>query len=142
MRTLIIVKPDGVRRGLMGECIKRFERAGFKLCGLKILKADMKKAERLYAVHKGKPFYNDLMKYITSRPVAVIILESALDAENAIKLVRKIVGATNPLNAEMGSIRGDYGSIISENIVHASDSKESADYEIPIFFDQSELVNY
>ena len=140
MKTLVIVKPDGVKRGLVGESIKRFERAGFKLSGMKILKADMKKAEKLYAVHIGKPFYNDLMKYITSGPVAVIILESKLEGENAIKLVRKIVGATNPLAAEMGSIRGDYGSSISENIVHASDSKESADYEIPIFFDQSELV--
>jgi len=142
MRTLVIVKPDGVKRGLVGECIKRFERYGIKIAGLKILSAGKQRAEKLYAIHKGKPFYNDLIKYITSGPIAVIILDANLPTEDAIKLVRKIVGATNPLNAEMASIRGDYGMEMSENIVHASDSKESADYEIAIFFEESELVEY
>ena len=142
MRTLVIVKPDGVRRGLVGECIKRFERYGIKIAGLKILSAGKQRAEKLYAIHKGKPFYNDLIKYITSGPIAVMILDVNLAPEDAIKLVRKVVGATNPLDAEMASIRGDYGMEMSENIVHASDSKESADYEIAIFFEESELVKY
>ncbi|MBN2251692.1 MAG: nucleoside-diphosphate kinase [Candidatus Altiarchaeota archaeon] len=142
MRTLVIVKPDGVRRGLVGECIKRFERYGIRIAGLKVLDAGRERAERLYAVHKGKPFYEDLITYITSSPIAVIILDMGMEPAAAIKLVRKIAGATNPLEAEMGSIRGDYGLMISENIVHASDSGESADYEIPIFFDETEIVNY
>lgn len=137
-----MVKPDGVKRGLVGEIVKRFERYGFRLAGIKVLRVEKQSAEKLYAVHKGKPFYNDLMNYITSGPVAAISLDIPLGPEDAIKLVRKIVGATNPLNAEMGSIRGDYGCLLSENIIHASDSKESADYELPIFFDESELVKY
>jgi len=142
MRTLVIVKPDGVKRGLVGECVKRFERYGLKLAGLKVLSAGKARAEKLYAVHRGKPFYKDLIAYVTSGPIAVMVLDIDLPAEDGIKLVRKIVGATNPLNAEMASIRGDYGVTMSENIVHASDSGESADYEIPIFFDESELVKY
>jgi nucleoside-diphosphate kinase len=141
MRTLVIIKPDGVKRGLVGESVKRFERYGFNLAGLKILRAG-EKAEKLYSIHKGKPFYNDLIKYINSGPIAVVILDINLPGEEAIKMIRKIVGATNPVNAEMGSIRGDYGYSISENIVHASDSEESAKKEIPIFFNETELVKY
>jgi nucleoside-diphosphate kinase len=142
MRTFVMIKPDGVKRGLVGEIVSRFERYGIRLSGLRIIHMGKDKAEKLYAVHKGKPFYNDLMKYITSGPVAVMALEINLPAEDAIKLVRKVVGATNPLNAEMGSIRGDYGLIVSENIIHASDGKESADYELPIFFNEQDLVKY
>ena len=140
MRTFVMIKPDGVRRHLVGEVVGRFERYGIRLAGLRIISMGKERAEKLYAVHKGKPFYNDLIKYINSGPVAVMVLDVALPAEDAIKLVRKVVGATNPLNAEMGSIRGDYGFMMSENIVHASDSLESADYEIPIFFNESDLV--
>ena len=140
MRTFVMIKPDGVKRGLVGEIVSRFERYGIRLSGLRITHMGKDKAEKLYAVHKGKPFYNDLMKYITSGPVAVMALEINLPAEDAIKLVRKVVGATNPMNAEMGSIRGDYGLLVSENIIHASDGKESADYELPIFFNESDLV--
>jgi nucleoside-diphosphate kinase len=142
MRTFVMIKPDGVKRGLVGEIVSRFERYGIRLAGLRVIQMGNDKAERLYAVHKGKPFYNDLMKYITSGPVAVMALEIDLPAEDAIKLVRKVVGATNPLNAEMGSIRGDYGMVVSENIIHASDGKESADYELPIFFNDSDIVKY
>ena len=137
-----MIKPDGVRRHLVGEIVGRFERYGILLAGLRIISMGKERAEKLYAVHKGKPFYNDLIKYINSGPVAVMVLDINLPAEDAIKLVRKVVGATNPLNAEMGSIRGDYGLMMSENIIHASDSKESADYEIPIFFNESDLVKY
>jgi len=137
-----MIKPDGVRRGLVGEIVSRFERYGICIAGLRVMKMSRDRAERLYAVHKGKPFYDDLIKYITAGPVAVMALEINLPAEDAIKLVRKIVGATNPLNAEMGSIRGDYGVALSENIIHASDSGESASYELPIFFNESDLVKY
>lgn len=140
MRTLILVKPDGVARGLTGEVINRFERYGIRIAGLKMLQVDNKRAERLYSVHKGKPFFNDLIKHITSSPVVATVLDVNLKSEEAIRLVRKIVGATNPLDAEMGSIRGDFGTYITANIVHASDSEESANYEIPIFFDENELV--
>lgn len=142
MRTLIIIKPDGVRRGLIGESIKRFENYDIKIIGLNILKIGKEKAEKLYVAHKGKPFYNDLISYVTSSPIVVAVLEIDLESENAIKLVRKIIGATNPVEAERGSIRGDYGFSITQNIVHASDSKESAAYEIPIFFDEEEFVEY
>ena len=140
MRTLILIKPDGVTRGLTGEVINRFERYGIRIVGLKMLQVDNKMAERLYSVHKGKPFFNDLIKHITSSPVVAIVLDVNLKSEETIKLVRKITGSTNPLDAEMGSIRGDFGTYITANIVHASDSEESANYEIPIFFDEKELV--
>lgn len=142
MKTLMILKPDGVRRGLIGECVKRFENYDIRIIGLKIVNISREKAERLYKIHVEKPFYNDLMKYITSSPIIVAVLEIDLEPENAIKLVRKIVGATNPVDAERGSIRGDYGFSITQNIVHASDSTESAAYEIPIFFDEEEFVKY
>ena len=140
MRTFVMIKPDGVKRGLVGEILCRFERFGIRLAGLRIIHMGKDKAEKLYVVHKDKPFYNDLMKYITSGPVAVMALDINLPSEDAIKLVRKVVGATNPLNAEMGSIRGDYGMLVSENIIHASDGKESADYELPIFFNESDMI--
>lgn len=142
MRTLIIIKPDGVRRGLIGECIRRFENYDIKIIGLKMIKISKERAEKLYTVHKGKPFYDDLINYITSSPIVVSVLEIDLEPENATKLVRKIIGATNPVDAERGSIRGDYGFSITQNIVHASDSEESAAYEIPIFFDEGEFVEY
>lgn len=142
MRILILIKPDGVSRGLIGEVIGRFERYGIRIVGLKMLQVDKKKAERLYAVHKGKHFFNDLIRHITSSPVVAAVLDIDLKSEEAIKFVRKIVGSTNPIDAEMGSIRGDFGTYITANIVHASDSEESANYEIPIFFDGDELVKY
>lgn len=142
MRTFVMIKPDGVRRGLIGECVKRFEKCGFSIVGLKTINVSRDMAERLYAVHQGKPFYPDLMDYITSGPITAMMVEIDLEAGECIKLVRKIVGATNPLDAEMGSIRGDFGSSIAQNIIHASDSKESAEYEYPIFFGVDELANY
>lgn len=143
MRTLIIIKPDGVRRGLIGRIIGRFEGYGIKILGLKILNVEKKTAEKLYNVHKEKPFFSRLMEYITSGPVVVAVLEvDRLEAEDAIKFIRKVVGATNPLKADMGSIRGDYGMDIDENIIHASDSEKSADYEIPLFFKDDDLTEY
>ncbi|MEA3255730.1 MAG: nucleoside-diphosphate kinase [Candidatus Altiarchaeota archaeon] len=141
-KTFVGIKPDGVRRGLLGECLKRFENYDIRVIGLKIINISREKAERLYSIHKEKPFYNDLLDYVTSSPIVVAVLKIDLEPANAIKLVRKIVGATDPVDSERGSIRGDYGFSITQNIVHASDSEESAAYEIPIFFDENEFVKY
>jgi nucleoside-diphosphate kinase len=143
MRTLIIIKPWAVSRGLVGEILSRFERRGIRLAGLKVVKADREMAERLYAIHKGKEFYDSLIKHITSSQIVVGVLDISIDdSEEAIKLVRKIVGATDPTKAEMGTIRGDFGLRIDRNVIHASDSTKSAEYEMPIFFDENELVDY
>lgn len=142
MREFIIIKPDGVERGLVGEILSRFEKYGFRIVGLRILKVTKKQAEQLYDVHKGKPFYNDLIEYITSGPIAAGVLQIGVPDADSVALVRKIVGATDPAKAEMGTIRGDYGVSIRRNIVHASDSRPSRDREMPIFFADDELVEY
>ncbi|ODS42371.1 MAG: nucleoside-diphosphate kinase [Candidatus Altiarchaeales archaeon IMC4] len=138
MRTLIIIKPDAVQRGLIGEILHRFEYRGIKVAALKMLWIDKARAKKLYDAHKGKPFFDDLVGYITSSPIVVGILE----AENVIPLVRKMLGTTNPADADLGTIRGDFALRVNRNIIHASDSKESAKYEIPIFFDESEIIDY
>ncbi len=143
MKTLIVIKPWAVKRGLVGEIISRFERHGIRLSGLKVVKVDRKMAERMYAVHKGKPFYESLIEHITASPVVAAALDTdMLDTDTAIALVRKIVGATDPAKAEMGTIRGDFGLRIDRNIIHASDSKKSAEYELPVFFKSDELIVY
>lgn len=129
-RTLLIVKPDAVKRRLVGEVIKRVEETGFSILDIRFVKLSQKDAESLYEVHRGKSFYNDLLKFITSGPIVALLLER----EDAISKMREVVGATNPANAEKGTIRGDLGGNIEQNVVHASDSKESAAREIPIFF--------
>ena len=143
MRTFLMIKPDGVRRGLVGEIISRFERYGFRISAMKMLNLTREKAEQLYSVHKEKPFFRDLIEYVTSGPIVAIALEhEAMDGETMIKLVRKIVGKTNPLEAEMGSIRGDYAYDISQNLVHASDSIDSARRELNVFFSDEDFTNY
>lgn len=143
MKTLIIIKPWAVSRGLVGEILSRFEKRGLRLAGLKVIKATKEQAERLYAVHKGKPFYNRVIEHIRSSPLVVCVLDTdVLDATTAIALVRKIIGATDPTKADVGTIRGDYGLRVDRNVIHASDSPESAEYEIPIFFDEDEIVEY
>ena len=129
-RTLLIVKPDGMKRRLIGEVIKRVEENGFSILDIRFIKLSQKDAEILYEVHRGKSFYNDLLKFITSGPIVALLLER----EDAISKMRQVVGATNPANAEKGTIRGDLGGNIEQNVVHASDSEESAAREIPIFF--------
>ena len=136
MKTLIIIKPDAVQRELIGEIIGRFEKIG-KILGLKLLLMDKKRAQRLYSVHEGKPFYDELVDYITSGPVVVGVLEG----ENIIKIARETIGATNPENAAAGTIRGDFGLDVGKNTVHGSDSSKSAEYEIPVFFSENELVD-
>lgn len=139
MKSLVLIKPDGVRKGLVGECISRFENLGFTIDAMKVVQMDRDTAEEMYAVHKEKSFFEDLMEYVTSGPVIPVILSIDLDFESGVNLIRKVVGATDPQEAEMGSIRGDFAVDVTENIIHASDSLESAEYEIPIFFDEDEF---
>ncbi len=137
-RTLVLVKPDGVARRLVGEVISRIERKGLKIVALKMLKVSREQAERHYAVHKGKPFYEPLLAFITSGPVVAMVVEG----ESAIDVVRNLMGPTSGLKAPAGTIRGDFSLSIQFNIVHGSDSPESAAYEIPIFFDDAEILKY
>ena len=132
-QTLVLVKPDGVRKNLIGEIIARFERRGLKVSALKLVK--MTEAKFHYAEHEGKPFFGELVDFITSGPVAAMVISG----ENAIKAVRGLMGATNPLESVPGSIRGDFALSIGENIVHGSDSEESAAREINNFFKPEEI---
>ena len=135
-RTLILVKPDGVQRGLIGEIIGRFERRGLKLAGMKFLKISEDLASRHYAVHQGKPFYESLVAYITSAPVVAMVWEG----KDAIEAARATMGLTNPVHAAPGTIRGDFGMEIGRNLVHGSDSPENGEKEVALFFDEEELV--
>lgn len=129
-KTLVLVKPDGVRRGLVGEVISRFERLGLRIAAMRMLTVDEGLAARHYAEHSGKPFYSELVSFITSGEVVAMVLEG----ESAIATVRKLMGSTDPADAPPGTIRGDYGLEITENIVHGSDGPESAAREIALFF--------
>ena len=135
-RTFAMVKPDGVEKGLVGEIISRFEKKGLKIVALKIMKITPELAEKHYSEHKGKPFFADLVNFITSGPVAAMVLEG----ENVIPTVRTMMGATNPQDAAPGTIRGDFALTIDENIIHGSDSPESAMREIGLFFKEEEMV--
>lgn len=137
-RTFIAVKPDGVQRGIVGEIIRRFESKGFTLVGLKLVKVSRDLAEQHYGVHKEKPFFPGLVEFITSGPVVAMVWEG----EGVVTSARKIIGATNPLNAEPGTIRGDYGISIGRNIIHGSDAVETAQYEIGLWFKDEELVSW
>ncbi|MHB1440234.1 MAG: nucleoside-diphosphate kinase [Cuniculiplasma sp.] len=134
--TLVLIKPDGVKRRLSGEILKRLEQKGLNLKGLKILHLTREKAEKHYEVHKDKPFFKDLVSYITSGPIIAILAEG----NNAISVVRNLVGATDGSKANPGTIRGDYSISIDKNIIHASDSEESYKHEFPIFFSASEII--
>ena len=129
-RTLVLVKPDGVRRGISGEIVARFEQRGFKLRGARLLKISRATAQKHYGEHKDRPFFGELVDFITSGPVLAL----ALEGESAIAAVRTMMGATNPVNAAPGTIRGDYALLMGENIVHGSDSKDSAKRELALFF--------
>ncbi len=137
-RTLIIVKPDGVQRGLIAELLGRFERRGLKIVGLKMIQLDRPLAERHYAVHKGKFFYEDLVAYITMSPVVVAVLEGP----HAIEVVRAMLGKTRPHEAAPGTIRGDLALEGLRNLLHASDSPETAASEIALYFQDGELFSY
>jgi len=137
-RTLVLVKPDGVQRGLIGKIIDRFETRGLKLVGLKFIQMSDELAAKHYAVHVGKPFYESLVSYIVSGPVAAM----AWEGKDVISIVRATMGITNPASAPPGTIRGDFGVEIGRNLVHGSDSPENAAYELNLFFDDSELVSW
>jgi len=137
-RTLVIIKPDGVQRGLVGPVITRLERRGLRLVAMRFMQITKELAGRHYAVHKGKPFYEPLLDYITSGPVVVMVWE----APDTIAIVRKTMGATRPAEAEPGTIRGDFGLEVGRNIVHGSDGPETAAFEIGLFFDRDELVDW
>ncbi|MCK5057045.1 MAG: nucleoside-diphosphate kinase [Candidatus Aminicenantes bacterium] len=137
-KTFIMIKPDGIQREIAGEIISRFERKGLKLLGMKMMKLTREKAEKHYAEHVGKGFYDELISFITSGPVIASVWEGV----NAVQIVRKVVGATSPDKAEPGTIRGDFVLCTSFNVVHASDSTETAKREITLFFDESEIYNY
>ena len=137
-RTFVMVKPDGVQRRLVGRVIARFEQAGINLAAMKFMSVSRDLAEQHYAVHQGKPFYEGLIKYITSGPVVAMVLQG----DNVIERVRHMVGATDPQEADPGTIRGDFAQDIGRNIVHASDSPETARQEIALWFDDREIVDY
>jgi nucleoside-diphosphate kinase len=134
-RTLSIVKPDGVAKNLIGEVYRRFEKAGLKIVAAKMLKLRTDQAEGFYAVHKARPFYADLVKYMSSGPVMVQVLEG----EDAIKVNRDLMGATNPKQAAAGTIRADFAASIEENVVHGSDGPQTAATEIAFFFSEAEI---
>lgn len=136
-RTLIIVKPDAVQRGLTGEIIKRFEQRGLKLIGMKLVQVDRALAEKHYDVHRERPFFHALVAYITSAPVVVM----ALEGSDAVAAARMTIGATKPAEAAAGTIRGDYALEIGRNLVHGSDSPENGQIEVANFFSPGELVS-
>jgi nucleoside-diphosphate kinase len=136
-KTLILVKPDATERNLGGAILQRLEAAGLKLVALKMLHVDVGLANRHYAVHKGKPFFNDLIAYITSYPIIAAVYQ----AENAVELARRTMGSTDPKKAEPGTIRKDFGLDIQRNSVHGSDSKENAAVEIALYFSPKEIFD-
>ena len=137
-RTLVIIKPDGVQRQLIGRIITRLEEKGLKIIGLKMVEVKPAQAEKLYAIHRKKGFYQGLIKFITAAPVVVLVIE----AREAVSICRKLLGATFGVDAEPGTIRGDFGSGITYNLVHASDSAEISLNEILLFFKDNELLDY
>lgn len=137
-RTLVIIKPDGVQRGLVGPILTRLERRGLRFAAMKLMQITPALAARHYAIHQGKPFYDGLIEFITSGPVVVAVIEG----RDAINIVRKTMGATNPAAAEPGTIRADFGLEVGRNLVHGSDGPDTAAFEIPLFFDQEEILGY
>ena len=135
--TLILCKPDAVSRSLTGEIISRIERRGYVITAMKLMQLSGDKAREHYGEHKDKPFFNDLVSFITSGALVAM----AVEGENAVEGMRQIIGATNPLSAAPGSIRADFGQTIGRNMVHGSDSKASAERELAIFFDKNEFVS-
>lgn len=137
-RTLVLAKPDAVARGLVGEIISRLERRGLKLCGMKMMWVDEELAKKHYAAHEGKPFFSGLIEYITALPLIAMVWEGPC----AISVVRQTMGSTDPAKAQPGTIRGDFALDISNNLVHGSDSEESAKREIALFFKEEEIFRW
>ena len=137
-RSLVLIKPDAVQRGLTGTIISRLENLGLKLVAMKMLHPDKALAQRHYAIHKDKPFYDSLVNYISSAPIIAAVFEG----EGAVEVIRKAMGATDPAKAEAGTIRGDFGLDIEHNTVHGSDSADTAEEEIKLFFAKDEIFGY
>lgn len=137
-RTLIIIKPDAVQRGLTGEILRRFEQRGLRIIGMKFMQISRELAARHYAIHQGKGFYDGLVSYITSSPVVVI----ALEGTNAVQAARSTIGSTKPFEAAAGTIRGDFALEVGRNLVHGSDSVENGQIEVANFFSEQELVSW
>ena len=137
-RTLVLVKPDAVQRGLIGEVLRRLEARGLKLVGLKLVAVSRELAEQHYAIHRGKPFYSGLIGYIISAPVAAAVFEG----KDSVAVVRSTVGSTNPAQAAPGTIRGDLALEIGRNLIHASDAPETAQGEVALWFEASELISW
>ncbi len=137
-RSLVLIKPDAMERRLAGTIISRLEKTGVKLVAMRMLHIDKELAHRHYAVHKDKPFFSDLVNYITSSPIVATVFEG----ENAIEVIRRTMGATDPAKAEAGTIRADFGLDIEHNCVHGSDSPETATTEIKLFFNEDEMFAY
>jgi len=137
-RTLILVKPDAMQRGLAGEILARFERRGLRMVGLRLLKVDKAMAKRHYAEHVGKPFFDGLVEYITSSPIVAVVFEGS----NAVAAARQLMGSTRPAEAAPGTIRADFGLEVGRNLVHGSDSVVSAKREIEIFFEGQRLTSW
>lgn len=140
-KTLVVIKPDGVRRGLIGEIISRFEKRGLKIVGMKMTRVQRDMAEKHYEAHKGKEFYIGLIEFITSGPVVAMVVEGV----NAVRVVRKIVGSTNPEEAAPGTIRGDFAHTLphgGKNLIHASGNEEEAEKEIELWFSPDEIHSY
>ncbi|MDX8364852.1 nucleoside-diphosphate kinase [Cytobacillus sp. Hm23] len=137
-RTFLMVKPDGVQRNVIGEIISRFERKGFQLVGAKLMAIPTELAEQHYAEHKERPFFGELVDFITSGPVFAMVWQG----DNVIATARQMMGSTNPKDAASGTIRGDFGLTVGKNIIHGSDAPESAEREVNLFFAEDELVDY
>ncbi len=137
-KTFVMLKPDAIQRSLSGEIIARLERRGLKLIALKMLRISKELAERHYGEHQGKPFFQSLVDFITSGPVIAMVWEG----QNAVQVVRKMMGSTDPQTAEPGTIRGDFALFMGNNIIHGSDSANSAEREISLFFKDEEIINY
>ena len=136
--TLVLLKPDAVQRGLAGEIVSRLEKTGLKIKGMKLLHVSQELANQHYGEHVGKPFFDGLVSFITSGPIVAM----ALEGNGAVAIVRKTMGATNPADSPPGTVRGDYGIDIGRNLVHGSDSVESAKRELALFFNDAELIDY
>ena len=137
-RSLVLIKPDALQRGLAGEIISRLEKKGLKIVAMKMLHMDKKLAQRHYAIHKGKVFFDDLVNFITSSPLIAIVFQG----KNAVEIIRQMMGETDPAKASSGTIRGDFGIDIGHNLIHGSDSLENASKEIDLFFSAEEIFNY
>ena len=137
-RSLVLIKPDAIQRGLSGEIISRLEKKGLKLVAMKMIHMDKSMAEKHYAIHKGKPFFEKLVSFITSSPIIAIVFQGS----NVVNIIRRSMGETNPAESASGTIRGDYAISIEHNLIHGSDSPDNAAKEISLFFSSGELLDY